>query len=68
MVEDGGKEDEGDEEDGGLAESLHSACLSPTVPAAGVESAAAPGAAVFSAAVVMATALPSFFVLADAWQ
>lgn len=69
-ADDGKQEDEDDEEDGGMAKSLHSACLSSTVPVVGMGAAVAPGVTVISAAVVMVTVavLPSFLVLADAWQ
>lgn len=69
-ADDGEQEDEDNEEDSGMAESLHSTCLSSTVPAAGTGAAVAPGVTVISAAVVMVTVAvpPSFFVLADAWQ
>lgn len=63
-------EDEDDDEDGGMAKSLHSTCLSSTAPAVGMGAAVAPGVTAISAAVVMVTVavLPSFLVLADAWQ
>lgn len=67
---DNGEQVDGDEEDGGMVESLHSTCLSSALPVAGMEAAVAPEVAVMSAAVVVVTVavLPSFFVLADAWQ
>lgn len=66
-ADDGEQEDE-DEEDGGMAESLHSTCLSSALPAVGMGAAVAPEVAVISAAVVMVTVavLPSFLALA--WQ
>lgn len=68
-ADNGEQVDEGDEEDSGMAESLHSTCLSSTLPAVGTEAAVAPEVA-FIAAVVMVTVAvpPSFLVLADAWQ
>lgn len=64
------QEDEDDEEESGMAKSLHSACLSSAVPVVGMGAAGAPGGTVFSAAVVTVAVavLPSFLVLADAWQ
>lgn len=69
-ADDGEQEDGDDEEDGGMAESLHSTCLTSTVPAAGMGAAVAPEVTVISAAVVMVTVAvpPSFLALADAWQ
>lgn len=68
-AEDEEQEDE-DEVDGGMAESLHSTCLSSALPAVGTGAAVAPEVTVISAAVVMVTVavLPSFLALADAWQ
>lgn len=69
-ADDGEHKDEDDEEDGGMAESIHPTCLSSTVPATGMGTAVAPGVIIISDAVVTVTVavLPSFLALADAWQ
>lgn len=64
------REQEDDEEDGGMAESLHSTCLVSSLPAGGMGATVAPEVNVISTAVFMVTVAvpPSFLVLADAWQ
>lgn len=66
---DDGQEDE-DEEDVDMAESLHSTCSFSTVPEPWTGAAAAPGVNVISTDVVMVTVAvpPSVLALAEAWQ
>lgn len=67
-ADDGEQEDDDEVEDGGMAESLHSTCLSSALPAGGTGAAVAPEVTVISAAVVTVTvAVPPSF-LALAWQ
>lgn len=62
-------DDEDDEEHGGMAESLHSTCLSSTLPAGGTGAAVAPEVTAIAAVVMVTVAVPpSFLALADAWQ
>lgn len=67
---DGEQEDGDDEEDDGMAVSLHSTCLSSTLHTVGMGAAVASEVTVFSTAVVMVTVAvpPPFLVLAEAWQ
>lgn len=68
-ADNGEQEDEDDEEDGGMAESLHSTCLSSTLPAVGTGAAVAPEVTTIAAVVMLTVAVPpSFLALADAWQ
>lgn len=68
-ADNGEQEDEDDEEDRGMAESLHSTCLSSTLPAVGMGAAVAPEVTVITAVVMVTVAVPpSVLVLADAWQ
>lgn len=61
--------DEGDEEDAGMAESLHSTRLSSTLPAIGTGAEVAPEVTVMAAVVMVTVAvLPSFLMPANAWQ
>lgn len=62
-----GDDEKGEEEDGGMAKSLHSTCPSSTWPTGGTSAVAAPEVTV-TAAVVMVTVLALRSFLADAWQ
>lgn len=62
-----GDDEKEEEEDGGMAKSLHSTCPSSTWPTVGTSAAAAPEVTVL-AAVVMVTVLAPLSFLANAWQ
>lgn len=69
-ADNGEREDEDDEEESsGMAESLHSTCLSSALPVGGMGAAVTPEVTVISAVVTVTVVVPpSFLALADAWQ